>query len=88
MPAKASDGERRMFSGSDADVAADLRALSDMGVSAVDIDFGRPTADAVLVTSEREGFGLAALEALACDVPVLATPVGVAPEALAGVAGA
>lgn len=42
-------------------------------------------ADAVVVTSEREAFGLAALEALACDVPVLSTPVGVAPEALAGV---
>jgi teichuronic acid biosynthesis glycosyltransferase TuaC len=45
-------------------------------------------ADAILVTSERESFGLAALEALACDVPVLSTPVGVAPEALAGVDGA
>jgi glycosyltransferase involved in cell wall biosynthesis len=44
-------------------------------------------ADAVLVPSEREGFGLAVLEALACNVPVLATPVGVAPAALAGVAG-
>jgi teichuronic acid biosynthesis glycosyltransferase TuaC len=44
-------------------------------------------ANAVLVPSEREGFGLAALEALACDVPVLATPVGIAPEALAGVNG-
>ena len=44
-------------------------------------------ANAVLVTSERESFGLAVLEALACDVPVLATPVGVAPEVLAGVAG-
>ncbi len=42
---------------------------------------------AVLVPSEREGFGLAVLEALACDVPVLATPVGVHPEALAGVRG-
>ena len=42
-------------------------------------------ANAVLVPSEREGFGLAALEALACDVPVLATPVGVAPEALAAI---
>jgi glycosyltransferase involved in cell wall biosynthesis len=28
------------------------------------------------------------LEALACDVPVLATNVGVAPEALDGIAGA
>ena len=36
-------------------------------------------ADAVLVTSESEGFGLAMLEALACDVPVLSTPVGIAP---------
>jgi teichuronic acid biosynthesis glycosyltransferase TuaC len=44
-------------------------------------------ASAVLVTSERESFGLAALEALACDVPVLTTPVGVAPEVLAGITG-
>ena len=44
-------------------------------------------ANAVLVPSEREGFGLAVLEALACDVPVLATPVGIHPEALQGVAG-
>jgi glycosyltransferase involved in cell wall biosynthesis len=45
-------------------------------------------ANAVLVPSEREGFGLAVLEALACDVPVLATPVGIAPLALDGIAGA
>jgi glycosyltransferase involved in cell wall biosynthesis len=44
-------------------------------------------ANAVLVTSEREGFGLAPLEALACDVPVLATDVGIAPLALAGIEG-
>ena len=44
-------------------------------------------ANAVLVPSERESFGLAVLEALACDVPVLATPVGIAPEALHGLAG-
>ena len=44
-------------------------------------------ANAVLVPSEREGFGLAVLEALACEVPVLATPVGIAPIALGGVDG-
>jgi glycosyltransferase involved in cell wall biosynthesis len=44
-------------------------------------------ADVVLVPSEREGFGLAVLEALACDVPVLATPVGVHREALDGIGG-
>jgi teichuronic acid biosynthesis glycosyltransferase TuaC len=45
-------------------------------------------ANAVIVPSDREGFGLAVLEALSCDVPVLATPHGIAPEVLAGVAGA
>jgi glycosyltransferase involved in cell wall biosynthesis len=44
-------------------------------------------ADAVLVTSERESFGLAALEALACEVPVLSTPVGVAPALLRDLPG-
>jgi len=45
-------------------------------------------ANAVLVTSDYEGFGLACLEGLACDVPVLSTPVGIAPFALAGLPGA
>ena len=44
-------------------------------------------ANAVLVPSDHEGFGLAVLEALACDVPVLATPTGIHREALDGVAG-
>jgi teichuronic acid biosynthesis glycosyltransferase TuaC len=44
-------------------------------------------ANAVLVPSEYEGFGLAVLEALACEVPVLATPVGVHAEALTGLTG-
>ncbi len=45
-------------------------------------------ANAVLVTSDYEGFGLACVEALACDVAVVSTPVGIAPFALAGVDGA
>jgi teichuronic acid biosynthesis glycosyltransferase TuaC len=44
-------------------------------------------ANAVLVTSDYEGFGMVAIEALACDVPVLSTPVGVAPYLLAGIDG-
>jgi glycosyltransferase involved in cell wall biosynthesis len=44
-------------------------------------------ANAVVVPSDHEGFGLAVLEALACDVPVVATPVGNHPTALEGIAG-
>jgi glycosyltransferase involved in cell wall biosynthesis len=44
-------------------------------------------ANAVITPSENEGFGLGPVEALACDVPVLSTPVGIAPMLLAGVAG-
>jgi teichuronic acid biosynthesis glycosyltransferase TuaC len=44
-------------------------------------------ANAVLVTSDYEGFGLTALEALSCGVPVLSTPVGIAPHAVEGIDG-
>lgn len=44
-------------------------------------------ANAVLVTSDYEGFGMVTVEALACDVPVLSTPVGIAPYALKGIEG-
>lgn len=53
VPPKANDGERRLFSGSEADLISDFRALKDMGVTAIDIDFGRPTADAVLAEMKR-----------------------------------
>jgi teichuronic acid biosynthesis glycosyltransferase TuaC len=65
---------------------AELLALG--GVPPDDVPLWVNAANAVVVTSDEEGFGLAALEALACNVPVLSTPVGVAPVALANVAGA
>ena len=68
-------------------VAGDVPLLSLTGVAPEKVPLLVNAADAVLVTSEREGFGLAVLEALACDVPVLATPVGIAPEALQGIPG-
>jgi glycosyltransferase involved in cell wall biosynthesis len=52
-----------------------------------DLPLWMNAANAVLVPSENEGFGLVAVEALACDVPVLATPVGIAPTLLRSVDG-
>jgi teichuronic acid biosynthesis glycosyltransferase TuaC len=69
------------------EVAGDVSLLTLGNVNPAQVPLWVNAANAVLVPSEREGFGLAALEALACDVPVLATPVGIHPEALAGVAG-
>jgi N-acetyl-alpha-D-glucosaminyl L-malate synthase BshA len=37
-------------------------------------------ADVLLLPSEQESFGLAALEAMACEVPVIASRVGGLPE--------
>jgi probable F420-dependent oxidoreductase len=48
VPPTASDGNRRLFSGSDTDLIADIRTLRDLGVAAIDFDFERPEADAVI----------------------------------------
>ena len=68
-------------------VAQDHRLLVLGRVAPSEVPYWVNAADAVLVTSDRESFGLSVLEALACDVPVLATDVGIAPEALADVPG-
>jgi probable F420-dependent oxidoreductase len=38
VPPVASDGERRLFSGSDSTIVSDLRALRDLGVTAIDVE--------------------------------------------------
>lgn len=45
-------------------------------------------ANAVIVPSELEGFGLAVLEALACEVPVCCAPTGIHQTATRGIEGA
>jgi probable F420-dependent oxidoreductase len=53
VPPVASDGERRLFSGSESDIIADLRDLRNAGVTAIDFDFGRPTAAEVIGEMSR-----------------------------------
>ncbi len=67
------------------DANVEVRALYDVDPELVALWVN--AANAVIVPSAREGFGLAVLEALACDVPVLATPAGIHPQALESVAG-
>src|SRR3954451_16299721 len=69
------------------DAAGDTRLLTLGHATPDEVALHVNAANAVLVPSEAEGFGLAVLEALACDVPVLATPVGVHRLALDGIAG-
>jgi len=68
-------------------VAGDTPVLTLGSVAPEDVPLWINAANAVLVPSDAEGFGLAALEAMACDVPVLATDVGIHPIALRDVAG-
>ena len=53
IPEKADNGDRRLGSGDNKAIAADLRALRDLGVIAVDFSFGGDTADAVLAEMGR-----------------------------------
>ena len=53
LPARADDGERRLFSGESADIVGDLRALRDIGVGHVDFNFGGDTADAMIAGMRR-----------------------------------
>jgi len=69
------------------EVAGDTPLLTLGDVDPDEVPWWINAASAVVLPTEAEGFGLAVLEALACDVPVLTTPVGVHAEALAGVAG-
>jgi teichuronic acid biosynthesis glycosyltransferase TuaC len=68
-------------------VAGDVPLLTMGRVVPDEVPYYVNAANAVLVPSEWESLGLAVLEALACNVPVLATPTGVHAEVLDGVAG-
>ena len=58
------------------------------GVPPDEVPYWINAANAVLVPSAKEGFGLAVIEALACGVPAFGTPTGIHPVALHGIEGA
>ncbi len=79
--------EKRYDRASAVAAASDADLLSGGSIDPEQMPLWLNAANAVLVTSDYEGFGMVAIEALACEVPVLSTPVGIAPYALAGIDG-
>lgn len=67
--------------------AGDARLLTLGNVPTREVPLWMNAANAVVCPADWETFGLACVEALACDVPVLARPTGVHGEALAQIAG-
>jgi teichuronic acid biosynthesis glycosyltransferase TuaC len=87
FPADPARPEKRHDRAAELAEAAGAELLSYKALPPSDVPPMINAANAVVVTSEREGFGLATLEALACDVPVASTDVGIAPLALTGIPG-
>jgi teichuronic acid biosynthesis glycosyltransferase TuaC len=82
FPANPLRPEKRHDRAAELAAACEVELLSGGSIDPEEMPLWVNAANAVLVTSDYEGFGLACLEALACDVPVLSTPVGIAPFAL------
>jgi glycosyltransferase involved in cell wall biosynthesis len=87
FPADPARPEKRHDRARELAQASSAELLTYANASADDVPGLINAVNAVVAPSEREGYGLAPLEALACDVPVLATDVGIAPVALRGIDG-
>ena len=87
FPADPSRPEKRADRARELAEAAGAELLTGGSIEPERMPLWMNAANAVVATSDYEGFGLTCVEALACDVPVLSTPVGIAPFALRGVAG-
>ena len=53
LPAKADDGERKLFSGTAADIAGDIKALEALGVNAIDTGFSGSAVPEILADMKR-----------------------------------
>jgi teichuronic acid biosynthesis glycosyltransferase TuaC len=87
FPANPSRPEKRHHRAAEVAAACEADLLTGGSIQPEQMALWINAADAVLVTSDYEGFGMAAVEALSCDVPVLSTDVGIAPYALRGIEG-
>lgn len=87
FPANPARPEKRHDRAAELAAACEADLLSGGSIEPERMPLWLNAANAVLVTSDYEGFGMAAVEALACGVPVLSTPVGIAPYALKGIGG-
>ncbi len=87
FPANPARPEKRHDRAAEVAAACDADLLTGGSIEPEQMPLWINAANAVLVTSDYEGFGMAAIEALACDVPVLSTDVGIAPYALRGIEG-
>jgi glycosyltransferase involved in cell wall biosynthesis len=87
FPANPDRPEKRFDRASELASSVEAELLTGGAIDPDEIPLWFNAANAVLVTSDYEGFGLVCVEALACDVPVLSTPVGIAPFALSGIPG-
>ena len=88
FPANPARPEKRYDRAAELAAACNAQLLTGGSIDPDEMPLWINAANAVLVTSDYEGFGMTAVEALACDVPVLSTPVGIAPYALKGMSGA
>jgi teichuronic acid biosynthesis glycosyltransferase TuaC len=70
------------------EAAGDTRLLTMGNVAPEEVPYWINAANAVVVPSQDEGFGLAVIEAIACGVPAFGTPVGIHPVVLGGLEGA
>jgi teichuronic acid biosynthesis glycosyltransferase TuaC len=70
------------------EAAGDTPLLTMGRVPPAEVPLWINAANAVLVPSQAEGFGLSVIEAIACGVPAFGTPVGIHPVALHGIDGA
>lgn len=87
FPANTLRPEKRADRATELMLACEGELLAGGSIEPDEMPLWMNAANAVVVTSDYEGFGMAAIEALACNVPVLSTPVGIAPYAVGGVAG-